>query len=494
MTVCIPFHQGDAIATQRLVDWIHELGGCSAHDCRLIADAGVHYESVRKIRDSAARSFREVVVHTNQQPVSGWIEGSNSLFMTACYLCQGQPFLWLEPDAVPLKPRWLDAIQTEYVACKKPFLGPIIHHQQPGWPNPYMEGVAVYPSGAFNLLQPSHNPAVSWTNTTAPISVPRCHPTKLIQHVWGERNNPPVFEDAAKPGTNIFGPENISPEAVIFHRAKDADLIKLLKRKAGIDTPTRSNADTVFGHGGDAGDLIYGLCAVKAFGGGRFAITRHAVREAFTPEKASLMLPLLAQQPYLFDVGFEEGEMTHIGDGKKLPVVDVDLNKFRELQFSRRHHGHWETITATHLRLLGLPVHLGNSLKWIHVNAPNPIPGKPVVINRTERYQNHQFPWKKIMGFYRNKCVFIGTPKEHNQFQRQFGPITRFECGDYLAMAEVIAGSKLFIGNQSCAYAMAEGLKVNAILECSPDVPDCVFQRDGLIVGRDGNFKFPQVD
>jgi ADP-heptose:LPS heptosyltransferase len=45
---------------------------------------------------------------------------------------------------------------------------------------------------------------------------------------------------------------------------------------------------------------------------------------------------------------------------------------------------------------------------------------------------------------------------------------------DFLELAELIAGCKLFIGNQSFPYSLAEGLKVPRILELDPADPNVV--------------------
>ena len=49
---------------------------------------------------------------------------------------------------------------------------------------------------------------------------------------------------------------------------------------------------------------------------------------------------------------------------------------------------------------------------------------------------------------------------------------------NFLEVAQLIAGSKLFIGNQSAPYAVAEGLKHNSILEVTLPSPDCIYERD----------------
>ena len=46
-----------------------------------------------------------------------------------------------------------------------------------------------------------------------------------------------------------------------------------------------------------------------------------------------------------------------------------------------------------------------------------------------------------------------------------------YDCKNFLEMAEIIKSSKIFIGNLSFGYTLAEGLKVNRLLESSPDFP-----------------------
>ena len=54
-------------------------------------------------------------------------------------------------------------------------------------------------------------------------------------------------------------------------------------------------------------------------------------------------------------------------------------------------------------------------------------------------------------------------------------------------MASVIAGSRLFAGNQSVGYALAEAMKVDSLLEAYPAFLDCGFSRPNLRQVVDGN-------
>lgn len=101
-----------------------------------------------------------------------------------------------------------------------------------------------------------------------------------------------------------------------------------------------------------------------------------------------------------------------------------------------------------------------------------------VIIHRSPRYRNPDFPWKSVIEKYSGRIAFVGLEFEHQEFCR------RFRCNmpyqrtlDFLEVAQIIAGSKLFIGNQSCPYAIAEGMKHNTIQETFSYSPDCIFKR-----------------
>ena len=49
---------------------------------------------------------------------------------------------------------------------------------------------------------------------------------------------------------------------------------------------------------------------------------------------------------------------------------------------------------------------------------------------------------------------------------------------DFLEMASVIAGAKLFIGNQSFPFSLAEALKVNRLLEVHFQCPNVTVYGD----------------
>lgn len=234
MLCVIPFFNGDVRLARNLLQWIAQLGGCKNHDCLLVSDFAVPWNSGKEMRDLAAPSFKSVRCVSNPQTVKGWIPGSVSLFWVALNAAQGTPFLWLEPDAVPVKPGWLDDLELEYLTGSKLFVGALVTHDNPNFPNPYLEGCAIYPKNALELMREYWKPDFSWTRTCAPVVVPNAYDSPLFHHLWGERDNPPTFGEKRITGTNVFGLEDIKPSSVLFHRCKDGSLIRILRQKLGI--------------------------------------------------------------------------------------------------------------------------------------------------------------------------------------------------------------------------------------------------------------------
>lgn len=64
--------------------------------------------------------------------------------------------------------------------------------------------------------------------------------------------------------------------------------------------------------------------------------------------------------------------------------------------------------------------------------------------------------------------------------REQVPAMTFLESSDFHHLAALISGSRLFIGNQSFPFAIAEALKVNRLLEVYYNVPNVI------VAGRNG--------
>ena len=80
--------------------------------------------------------------------------------------------------------------------------------------------------------------------------------------------------------------------------------------------------------------------------------------------------------------------------------------------------------------------------------------------------------------FFRN-IKFIGIEEEYEDM-RQVLPDLQFKpVKDFLEMATIINSCKLFIGNQSFPFAIAEALKATRLLELYYKVPNVIVEGPG---------------
>lgn len=240
MIAVIPFHCGDHGSAAELLRWIQLLGGCPRQSAVLVADADTQWGHAIDLLDLANQTFRSATLITNDRPVKGWIEGSNSLFLTAAEHMESlkEPWLWLEPDAIPIKPGWLDRLQFVYGQANKPFMGWLYtfeHPQPPIAPFPILSGVAVYPADAWSRLVKSIRfaPNLAFDVASAPITAPNAAHTNLIQHFYGEKNLAPTFAESKSDTSprNTFTLAHLHKDAMLFHRCKDGSLMRLLHRQ-----------------------------------------------------------------------------------------------------------------------------------------------------------------------------------------------------------------------------------------------------------------------
>src|SRR5258705_6863446 len=181
MICVLPFCQKDVHLALENIGWCKELGGCPNHDALLVADAGTDWSDCRKALELANDTFRIARIITTPQPVDSWKAGSNALFREAAIWCEtkGTPFFFLEPDAVPLKPGWLDEIEKAYGECGMPFMGPLVKHHTAGFPSPYLEGIAVYPADTWTRFKDVWSDEESWCLACASVSARQAMNTPL---------------------------------------------------------------------------------------------------------------------------------------------------------------------------------------------------------------------------------------------------------------------------------------------------------------------------
>jgi hypothetical protein len=244
--------------------------------------------------------------------------------------------------------------------------------------------------------------------------------------------------------------------------------------------PWQHKVCNIFTHSGDAGDVIYGMAVIKKLGPGMLFLTPfnrypHPLDSRWTRmggEAAWVdnLVPLIEAQPYILKCRYTHGHpasTTH------------DLNRFR-IPWRNRTAKDFDSILKLHCDAFSIPL---PALPWLEV--PNPIVTKPIVVNRTARYQDLTFNWTRFIERFHKEMVFVGDEMEYSLFCG-FAPHCKFDyypTPNALDLARVIAGAQRFAGNQSFPLAIAHALGKPVAVEEWPLNRNTRIERPGAIYG-----------
>lgn len=381
----------------------------------------------------------EVLVLTAPEPDGlSYPAIANGAFLETCKQMAGQPFIWLEPDSIPTKPGWVEAMAKEWQVAQS-FGKSILWSTDSNPPHDPCGGIGVYGPDMLKLLPEDVITGQGFDGWLLENRSGSIHKTPLIQHTYAS------YDADGKAKLHRYPVPR--EDAVIFHKDQFQDLI------FGIEMMH-------FGHSGDLGDIIYALPIIQQLGGKHclWLFDRPFTKKLVSRAKA--IVPLLEAQPYI--------QYVNIADSDQ---IDYDLSPFR------KHYDPVRTLLASQAKWANgqyaLPRPTGDK-PWLTA-TPDPRSKGRVVIARSARYHNRFFPWKKIVEHYGQSILFTGLPEEHAAFCETFGKVEHCPTENLLETAQLIVGSDLFIGNQSAPYAVAEGLKHPRIQETSLWVPDCIY-------------------
>lgn len=478
MLVVIPFCRKDEHLVIQNLELCRLMDGTYDFECLLSYDQSC---SVDKVLEAAEPIFRRVhkVRYDSWGGGQEWPMPQNWAWQNAArhiwQKFQGEEsWLWWEADAVPVQPGWLKTLEERHKSSGRKFTGAIMPVTQ------HMNGVAIYPVNVVAICPPALMVRkLPFDQMLRESTARMMNPTNdLIQVVLTGNPNFPDQRSIKK---------TLAHSTVLFHGCKNVSLANRLMEmmdpnRIAITEPD-APSNLTFRHSGPFGDIIYALGVIKAKGGGHLCIgTSPGPRITITKELFDVIAPLAEFQPYIRGVEFDPTSQ-----------VDHDLDIFRPI-LREDNYTFGRTIMSCIAEAAGCGCPPDNA-PWLEIDHSVVVDGKPIVINRTVRYRNHKFPWPKIADKYRDKCVFLGTPEEHELMKMQFEwpELKRFSTRTMLDAARVISGCQLFIGNQSSLYAIAEGLKKPVIQEVFLFHADCLFNREHSTHGWDGDIYLPDI-
>ena len=479
-------------------------------DCLLSYESTVKESDVRAIRDLAEENF--LTVHElRYSPWTGnqsWPVPQNRAWQTtarhieATYADKYPGWFWWESDAVPLKPNWFHVLSRQYIQSKKWFAG--FRVEIPGI-HPYQNGVGFWPSRISNHLGNSgalFASRVGFDQVAGKEVMRSFHPLNGLQeHImkskggeggqsftqssfdeWTTAHPQVVFVHGVTDGSLHEILMKVEPESLRAEREEFAKLLPVPTTGVPTRTPQHTVdlsiskppvSDRIFYSSGDFGDIIYALPLIRALGGGEIHLGpdnphRLHQRGRMTAQSASVIAPVLKHQSYISDVLYA----AHIPDGDHV----IDLNAFRTVYHDP--YIPWQTLPEVYFRWHKTKPDLSPWLSPVRCDFP-PFKNK-IIVNRTSRYQNPHFPWESIVWHLIDELLFIGTDDEYNDFTSNFGMVNRIKIENLFEAYSWISSCRLFIGNQSCLRAMAEGLGVPVLMEGSLGYADCDFKRDGV--------------
>jgi hypothetical protein len=174
----------------------------------------------------------------------------------------------------------------------------------------------------------------------------------------------------------------------------------------------------------------------------------HPAGKVFMNKKIyDMLLPLLSKQQYIESIEIFNNQNIDINFDliKELPI---------KLNFDSMKYG---------CHISGIQPDLNQI--FLNVEEHPEIQNKIVVL-RSLRYHNHFINYNFLNKY--DDVYFIGMDYEYSELKKDINNLKFYNCKNFLDMAQIIKSSRLFIGNSSLGFTLAEGLKVPRLLEAYP--------------------------
>jgi hypothetical protein len=236
-----------------------------------------------------------------------------------------------------------------------------------------------------------------------------------------------------------------------------------------------ANKELNINHSGNAGDIIYALATLKRIHEltgtsinlylklGQPRVLPHYISHPLgsvmlDQKMVDMLSALISTQPYIQKCEVYNGQTIHI---------DLDVFRSGIIPLDRGNIARWcGYITGV------TPLTYQN---WLTVTPDANYAGK-IVIARSGRYRNAAIDYSFLKKY--NNLVFVGIAAEYEDMRKTVPNLEWVQVNDFLKLAQIIAGCKVFIGNQSFPFAIAEALKVPRILEAYYEITNVIPEGD----------------
>jgi hypothetical protein len=232
-----------------------------------------------------------------------------------------------------------------------------------------------------------------------------------------------------------------------------------------------TNPEININHSGNAGDIIYALATLKRIHeltgvninlylkiSQPRAMPKHMSHPLGTvmlnQKMVDLLAPLVLSQNYINGCETYNGQQIHI---------DLDFFRSKLIPVDRGNIARWCGY------LTGVTPQLWKN--WLTIE-PNKTYANTIVLARSERYRNTSINYAFLQKY--NDVIFIGVASEFEDMRQSIPNLKWVQVDDFLKLAQIIAGCKFFIGNQSFPFSIAEGLKVPRILELYYEIANVI--------------------
>ncbi len=249
----------------------------------------------------------------------------------------------------------------------------------------------------------------------------------------------------------------------IWHK-KYKDLIQPEIKKNSL--ALQSKKEISFLHSGQIGDIINSLALVKKIAESKTCsfylevgkpmpkdeknINKYYSQYFISEYVSEKLIPLLKNQKFIKKIEIYKNQ-----------EIDINLNFFREM-----YNNFNIDSVRWYFHLTGVHANLNEP----YVEADNHKDFKNfVTIMRSSRRQNSLINYKFLSKY--DDVIFLGLRDEYIELKKEISNLQFYDCKNFLELSMILKNSKVFVGNLSFGYALAEALKIPRLLESGADFP-----------------------